>query len=77
MIEGLSLSNMIEVAVLVGGAIWVVATIKQVVLGLRASMEALTESVNGLAKRISDLEDEHSMTRERIAKLEGFNSSHE
>lgn len=68
---GVTLGLMIAILGGAASAIWVVATIRQVVASLRDSMRDLTRSVDRLSIRIEELESEHAATRERIATLEG------
>ena len=56
--------QLITIISVIGSAIWGVATMK-------ASIGGLTKSVDGLAKRIDKLDDEHTETRDRVSRLEG------
>jgi len=56
--------QLITIVSVIGSAVWGVATMK-------ASLGNLAKSVDGLAKRIDKLDDEHAETRERVARLEG------
>jgi len=55
---------------MVGGGIWVVATVKATTSQLVTTVQDLTASVKGLTARIDILETDHKDTQERIAALE-------
>jgi prefoldin subunit 5 len=56
---------------MVGGGIWIVATVKATTSQLVKTVEDLTASVKGLTARIDSLEHDHAETQARIAQLEG------
>lgn len=62
--------GIVAIVVASGGAVWTVATMRQILVQLIESVEALTKSVDRLAERVDALEDEHAATRERLATLE-------
>ena len=64
----------VTILTVAASAVWGVATMKQVTVQLRDSVQSLTASVNKLSERIDELEHDHADTRERVARLEGSNS---
>jgi len=77
----MSIAIVIEIIALSGtivtvaaSAVWGVATMRQVTVQLRESVQSLTASVNKLSERIDEIEHDHADTRERVARLEGTKS---
>lgn len=64
------ISLCITIMGMVGGGIWIVATVKATTSQLVHTVEELTASVRGLTARLDTLETDHKETQARIKALE-------
>ena len=70
---GATLGFIVTVMTVVCSAVWGIATMRQMLGGLRDTVNKLAMSVDKLADRIDEMEAEHAHTRERLAALEAMN----